>query len=118
MVLLKEIIKALEPYPDLHDSLPFLDAERFIRFAVRVKREIRLNQPMTAAGPPLRLPIYIHEFLRDVLTFQDLDTFQCWSAFQHIIWRSKLTADLSLSEAALFDRIGSRKSRANEQIGE
>ena len=61
----KEITEALEPYPDLHDSLPFLDAERFIRFAVRVKREIQLNQPATATGPPLRLPIYIHEFLRD-----------------------------------------------------
>ena len=65
MVLLKEITETLEPYPDLHDSLPFLDAERFIRFAVRVKREIQLNQPATPTGPPLRLPIYIHEFLRD-----------------------------------------------------
>ena len=116
MVLLKEITKALEPYPDLHDSLPFLDAERFIRFAVQVKREIQLNQPATATGPPLHLPIYIHEFLRDVLTFQDLDTLQCWSAFQHIIWCSELTADLSISEAALFER--SRSSWANEQIGE
>ena len=26
MVLLKEITETLEPYPDLHDSLPFLDA--------------------------------------------------------------------------------------------
>lgn len=118
MVLLKEITEALEPFPDLHDCLPFLDAERFIRFAVRVKREIQLNQPATATGPPLRLPIYIHEFLRDVLAFQDLDTLQCWSAFRHIIWRPDLTAQLSLSEAALFERIGSRRSRADEQIGE
>ena len=118
MVLLKEITTALEPYPDLHDSLPFLDAEQFIWFAVWVKGEIQLNQPATATGPPLCLPIYIHEFLRDVLTFQDLDTLQCWSAFQHIIWCSELTADLLILEAALFERIRSRSSQANEQIGE
>ena len=118
MVLLKEITKALEPYPDLHDSLPFLDAEQFIWFTVQVKCEIQLKQPVTATGPPLHLPIYIHEFLRDVLMFQDLDTLQCWSAFWHIIWRSELTVDLSIPEAALFERIGSRSSQANEQIGE
>jgi hypothetical protein len=119
--LLKDIVDALKPFTHLYRNLPFLDAERFIRFAAHIKREIQLMQPPAAAGPPLMLPTYIHEFLRDILAFSDLETFQCWTALRHIIWasdRDKKESELSVVEAALFEKFGSNSLRAEERLGE
>jgi hypothetical protein len=44
--LLKDIVDALKPFTHLYQNLPFLDAERFIRFAAHVKRKIQLTQPL------------------------------------------------------------------------
>jgi len=121
MLLLKDIVDALEPFTHVYQHLPFLDIERFVRFAAHIKREIQLTQPPAAAGPPLILPTYIHEFLRDIMAFSALQTFQCWAALRRIIWASDRDGrelQLSVAEAALFEKVGSNSLRAEERLGE
>ena len=121
MVLLKDVTNALKTFPDLYDRLPFLDAERFVWFTAHIKREIQLTQPSTAFGPPLQLPIYVHKFLCDLLGFNDLESFQCWSALKHIIWArdpNGKESELSAEEAAHFEKLGSRSLRMEERLGE
>lgn len=121
MVLLKDVTNALKTFPGLYNQLPFLDAERFVRFAAHIKREIQLTQPLTAFGPPLQLPIYVHNFLCDLLGFNNLESFQCWSALKHIIWArdpNGKESELLAEEAAHFEKLGSRSLRVEERLGE
>ena len=121
MVLLKDVTNALKTFPDLYNRLPFLDAERFVRFAAHIKRKIQLTQPSTAFGPLLRLLIYVHEFLCDLLGFNDLESFQCWSALKHIIWACDPNGkefELSAEETVCFEKLGSRSLHVEERLGE
>lgn len=120
MMRLKEIVDALKPYPDLYHNLHFDVAERFVRFAGHVKREIQLSQSLRASGPPLTLPIYILDFLRDLLTLNSLETAQCWSALKHIVWSRDpegRESELSKEEVELFEQIGSWPHRVEEKLG-
>jgi hypothetical protein len=122
MALLKDITAALLPFPELYSTVPFLQIDRFVRFAKRLKREIQIVLPPTASPtvPPLRLPQYVHEFLRDALVFTDLETMQCWSSLQHVIWQecSGEFEELTDDEAALFQLYGtSSKTHKHEQLG-
>jgi len=115
MVLLKQISDVLARFPQLYELVPFLQIERFVRFAQHLKYyEIQLTQPVTAdlTAPPLRLPLYAHEFLRNVLVHTDDELMQCWSALKAIIWHGNSdldrTDDLEDGEAALFQKYGTR----------
>ena len=120
MMRLKEIFDALKPYPDLYHNLHFDVAEHFVQFAGHVKRKIQLSHSSRASGPPLTLPIYILDFLRDLLALNSLETAQCWSALKHIVWSRDpegRESELSKEEVELFERIGSRPHRVEEKIG-
>ena len=67
MMRLKEIVNALKPYPDLYHNLYFDVVERFVWFAGHVKCKIQLLQSLRAFGPPLTLPVYILDFLHNLL---------------------------------------------------
>ena len=117
---LKEIVATLKPYLDLYHNLHFDVAERFVRFAGHVKCGIQLSQSSRASGPPLTLPIYILDFLRNLLGLNSLETAHCWSALKHIIWGQDpegKESELSTEEVELFQRIGSRPHRMEERLG-
>lgn len=120
MALLKDIVDALLVYPELYQTVPFLEIDKFVRFAKHFKHEIQLNQGENLAGAPLRLPLYLHDFLRDLLAFNDVETLQCWSALRHVIWNEDhdMLAELSIDEAALFQRFGGQSDQAQERLGE
>ena len=122
MALLKEVTDALSLFPELYTTVPFLQIDRFVRFARRLKRETQIVLPPTASPtvPPLHLPQYVHKFLRDALVFTDLETMQCWSALQHVIWQecNEDLEELTDEEAALFQLHGtSSKTHKQEQLG-
>jgi hypothetical protein len=122
MVLLKQISDALAHFPQLYETVPFLQIERFVRFVRRLKYEIQLTQPVTTdlTAPPLRLPLYVHEFLCNVLVLTDDELMQCWSALKAIIWHGNLdrTDDLEDGEAALFQKYATRvNGDKREHIG-
>ena len=106
MIQLKDISNALRHY-NLYDKLPFIQVEQFAQFAQHIKHEIQITQPKTANlnDPPLRLPLYIHKFLWDIVVFTDEETMQAWVALQHIIWNGESITqdnDLTMEELILF----------------
>lgn len=123
MVLLKDITDALIHYPDLYSSVPFLQIDRFVRVTRRLKHELQIIRPATAdsATPPHRLPQYVHEFLRDALSWTDLETMQCWSALKAIVWSDEHgpNEELTPDDIALFQLYGNpAHARKQEQLGE
>jgi hypothetical protein len=123
MVLLKSIVDALYQYPELYSTVPILQIEKFVRFTRKLKCEIQIHLPrdiVDSETPPFRLPQYVHEFLRDVLIFTDLETMQCWSALKEVIWNESLGAseELTAEEAGLFQFHGSKVTiPQNERLG-
>ncbi|KZP26722.1 hypothetical protein FIBSPDRAFT_886940 [Athelia psychrophila] len=91
MALLKDITDALIHYPDLYSSVPFLQIDRF----------------------------YVHEFLRDALSWTDLETMQCWSALKAIVWSDEHgpNEELTPDDIALFQLYGNpANARKQEQL--
>ncbi|KDQ58768.1 hypothetical protein JAAARDRAFT_69191 [Jaapia argillacea MUCL 33604] len=110
-----DLAEALGGYPGLSRALTWKDVDKYIRFARRLKSEIRLHLSPGLDDPPYRLPQYLHEFLRDLLGFEDLQTMQCWSALRGIIWQDG-PAHLYAEEVDAFVKRGSQPSRASEKV--
>ncbi|KDQ56438.1 hypothetical protein JAAARDRAFT_70720 [Jaapia argillacea MUCL 33604] len=85
------------------------------RQATSRSSEIRLHLSSGLDDPPYRLPQYLHEFLRDLLAFEDLQTMQCWSALRGIIWQDG-PAHLYAEEVDVFVKRGSQPLRASEKV--
>lgn len=122
MILFKQITDALAEYPQLYGSVPFLQIDRFVRFSRRLKFEIQLNQTLGADldSPPLRLPRYVHNFLRDALVITDEETMQCWAALRNIVWHGEFDREEHLADedVALFEKYGTRvDGHKKEDIG-
>lgn len=72
------------------------------------------------SGLPLTLPIYILDFLQDLLALNSLETAQCWSALKHIVWSQDLEgreSELSKEEVELFKQIKSQPHCIEEKLG-
>lgn len=122
MALLKDIVDQLHVFPDLYLSVPLQKLNDFIRYARHLKPEIQLNQPFKVFVPPLRLPQYIHEFLRDILALDDLEMLQCWMALKSVVWDTSsanmINCDFTPAEMAAFQECGMRRGdRTTEMIG-
>src|SRR6202022_4462981 len=90
------------------------DADRFVRFARRLKNEICLHMPLDASTPPSDLPQYIHEFLSCTFDLTPRDISLCWYALKDLAWEAD-NARLSREEIALFLRNGGGKTVCNDE---
>ncbi|KAG6818923.1 hypothetical protein H0H93_000251 [Arthromyces matolae] len=104
----------------------FSDIEQFWRHGLRIIPEIQLVNGRE--GSPTRLPLYIHEFLRDTLSLSDQATVDLWDILGGHLWDAAgpfragiyqelcAMAPLSQEESALFEKMGLRPERNDEAI--
>ncbi|KAI0037404.1 hypothetical protein FA95DRAFT_1452946, partial [Auriscalpium vulgare] len=83
---LSSLHERISAYPDLSSRLTFTDLDRFVRVCRHFKAEIQLNMKADRSCPPSRLPLYLHNFIRNVLGFDDMTMFQCWVALRDLVW--------------------------------
>lgn len=89
---------------------------QFWRFALRLKREIDLATSSTLA--PLRLPQYVHEFLRDSVGLNDIGAIELWDFLKPHIWDMDVCPELTADEVALFLHYGKHNApNKGERIG-
>ncbi|KAA1469595.1 hypothetical protein DENSPDRAFT_835230, partial [Dentipellis sp. KUC8613] len=116
MASLCEDVSALARCPDIYASLTTEDLGRFVRYARYIKCEVMLNMNGHVGEPPIALPLYVFEFLRDVLGFDDAITSHCWSVLKDHVWASDGLPELSGAEAARFHAVGHKGERSSEWI--
>ena len=64
-------LQILQQDPTLLDIISFYDMVLFVDLACHLRERIRWNQSDDVTGPPINLPISVHNFLRDALKAED-----------------------------------------------
>lgn len=113
---LKTPFSTLKEFPYILQRTTFGDIHCFWRCACRIKHEVDISTPSSVA--PERLPICIHEFLRDATGINEKLTAVLWSALNPFVWRSETCPELTRNEIELFLAHGGKSKVKTERIGQ
>ncbi|KAF6763614.1 hypothetical protein DFP72DRAFT_1136202 [Ephemerocybe angulata] len=83
---LHAIVSTLSEYPWLYKGLSLQDVSHFVNICTILKPYLVLRTSVYAGLPLERLPVDIHEFIRDSLCLEDDATKLLWEAFKIPIW--------------------------------
>ncbi|KAF5339767.1 hypothetical protein D9611_009052 [Ephemerocybe angulata] len=98
------------------ENVSFRQFCQFRKFACRLKREIELAT--TSNLLPLRLPVYVHDFLRDAVGIDDSSAIELWDITRDDVASSDEEPDLTKDEVEVFLLHGSQDTnRKTECIG-
>jgi hypothetical protein len=105
---LAELLKCLNPYPNLIETLSLSTLFHFIRCAAVLRQDILLTQSIKHSPDiaPEFLPQSILYFFSEILQISIEDTKTCWTALKEIIWEGKLSYQLEVEPLHLFKEYG------------
>jgi hypothetical protein len=67
-------------------TISFYDMVLFVDLAHHLAERIRWNQRGDVTGPPIDLPISVHNFRHDALEAQDHLVKSLWSSLRQLVW--------------------------------
>ena len=79
-------LQILQQDPTLLDIISFYDMVLFVNLACHLRERIRWNQSDDVTGPPINLPISVHNFLCDALEAEDHLVRSLWSSLRQLVW--------------------------------
>ncbi|KAI0047167.1 hypothetical protein FA95DRAFT_1492972 [Auriscalpium vulgare] len=111
------VVSAFAPFPKTYQSLTFSDIERYLHVARNMKSEISLHMNGLIDAPPIALPSYIHQVIRDAMGLQESAAVECWAALREVVWNEEPVV-LSVDEARAIQTHGMGSVHAVERICE